>query len=106
MYGFSHLNAPATGVPHERGGKVLVSQFTGSRGLMRFGNYMLGIERNLDPELPPDQRNLSIMVLLKDREYGNVGQFEVRYYPESDKYLEPDPMEVLSDTTSDTKSDF
>jgi twinkle protein len=106
VYGFSHLNPPSTGASHERGGKVLVSQFTGSRGLMRFGNYMLGIERNLDPELPPEERNLSTMVLLKDREYGHVGQFPVRYYPESDKYLEPDPMEVLKVEGSKEKSEF
>ena len=106
VYGFSHLNAPSTGVPHERGGKVLVSQFTGSRGLMRFGNYMLGIERNLDPEISPNERNVSTMVLLKDREYGHVGQFPVRYYPDTDKYLEPDPMDVLNTETQETKSDF
>lgn len=107
VYGFSHLNPPATGASHERGGKVLVSQFTGSRGLMRFGNYMLGIERNLDPELPPAERNLSTMVLLKDREYGNVGQFYVRYYPESDRYVEPDPLEVLkTEAPSTEKSEF
>ena len=102
VYGFSHLNAPSTGHPHERGGKVLVSQFTGSRGLMRFGNYMIGIERNLDPELPESERNLSTMVLLKDREYGHVGQFDVRYYPDTDKYLEPDPLELIkSEGTND-----
>lgn len=107
VYGFSHLNPPATGASHERGGKVLVSQFTGSRGLMRFGNYMLGIERNLDPELPPAERNLSTMVLLKDREYGNVGQFYVRYYPETDRYVEPDPLEVLkTEEPSTEKSEF
>lgn len=107
VYGFSHLNPPVAGAPHERGGKVLVSQFTGSRGLMRFGNYMLGIERNLDPELSADERNLSTIVLLKDREYGNVGQFEVRYYPETDQYLEPDPLEVLKpQPKEEEKADF
>ena len=74
---------------------------------MRFGNYMLGIERNLDPELPPAERNLSTMVLLKDREYGNVGQFYVRYYPETDRYVEPDPLEVLkTEEPSTEKSEF
>lgn len=89
LYGFSHLNAPATGVPHERGGKVLVSQFTGSRGLMRFGNYMLGIERDNDPDLTKEERNLGSIVLLKDRDYGNVGRFAVYYEDTTDQFLEP-----------------
>jgi twinkle protein len=92
LYGFSHLNAPSNGVPHERGGKVLESQFTGSRGLMRFGNYMLGIERNKDPEITKEERNLAHIVLLKDREYGNVGRFPVYYNDETDQFLEPNPF--------------
>ena len=97
LYGFSHLNPVSNGLPHERGGRVLESQFTGSRGLMRFGNYMLGLERNKDPDLPEYERNLAQLVLLKDREYGNVGRVEIRYYPETDKFLEPDPFETPQD---------
>lgn len=93
LYGFSHLNSPTTGKPHERGGKVLVSQFTGSRGLMRFGNYMLGIERDLDPELDEEDRNVSTLVLLKDREYGEVCEFDIRYDPETDQYREVNEAE-------------
>lgn len=92
LYGFSHLNAPAKGASHEEGGKVLESQFTGSRGLMRFGNYMLGIERNKDPELPPEERNLGHIVLLKDREYGRAGRFPVWYNEDTDQFLEPTPF--------------
>lgn len=89
IYGFSHLNPPSTGASHERGGKVLEAQFTGSRGLMRFGNYMLGLERNKDPEIPEEDRNLAHLVLLKDREYGNTGRIPIRYYPDTDAFLEP-----------------
>lgn len=88
LYGFSHLNAPKTGPDHEHGGHVHESQFTGSRALMRFGQYMLGIERNKDPELPEEERNLSQVVLLKDRDYGNVGKVPVRYDPRTDQYRE------------------
>jgi twinkle protein len=94
VYGFSHLNPPTTGAPHERGGRVLESQFTGSRGLMRFGHYMFGIERNKDPELSEEARNVSTFVLLKDREYGNVGSFEINYNPLTDQYLEPQYFDV------------
>ena len=34
-YIFCHLKAPANGAPHERGGEVLSTQFTGSRAMMR-----------------------------------------------------------------------
>lgn len=95
LYGFSHLNTPVSGPSHEMGGKVLESQFTGSRGLMRFANYMLGLERNKDPALPEEERNLAHLVLLKDREFGNVGRFPIRYNPETDSFLEPDPLDEL-----------
>lgn len=95
LYGFSHLNPPTTGASHERGGRVLASQFTGSRGLMRFGQYLFGLSRNLDPEIPAEERNMALFEVLKDREYGNVGQFHIRYNPDTDQFLEPEhfPME-------------
>jgi len=89
VFGFSHLNPPKTGKPHERGGKVHESQFTGSRGLMRYGHYLFGIERDKDPELDEDVRNTSNFVLLKDREFGSVGSFEIFYNKNSTTYLEP-----------------
>lgn len=75
---FCHLKAPTTGEPHERGGKVLSHQFSGSRAMMRSCNYMIGIEGNKDPDLPVEQRNMRKLVLLEDREFGNVGT--VRLY--------------------------
>jgi twinkle protein len=92
LYGFSHLNPPQSGISHERGGKVLESQFTGSRALMRFGNYILGLERNKDPELSEEERNVTKMVLLKDREYGNVGSVTLYYNSTTDQFLEPNPF--------------
>jgi twinkle protein len=87
-YGFSHLNAPKTGPPHERGGMVHESQFTGSRGLMRYGHYLFGLERNKDPELTEAERNISKFVLLKDREFGNSGSFHIKYNKNTGTYLE------------------
>jgi twinkle protein len=106
LYGFSHLNPPSNGAPHERGGKVLESQFTGSRALMRFGNYMFGLERNKDPDLTERERNLAELVLLKDREYGSVGRIPIRYYPETDKFLEPDPFDEPNEQPTEGRSDF
>jgi len=88
-FGFSHLNAPASGPPHERGGKVHEGQFTGSRGMMRYGHYLFGIERSKDASLSEDVRNTSNFVLLKDREFGNVGNFPIFYDKSNTNFLEP-----------------
>ncbi len=70
---FCHLRNPESGTPHERGGKVLSSQFAGSRAMARSCNYMFGIEGNKDPDMPEDDRNCRQLVLLEDREFGEVG---------------------------------
>lgn len=65
-----HLRNPDTGPTHDRGGKILSSQFAGSRAMARSCNYMLGVEGNKDPDLPLEQRNIRELVLLEDREFG------------------------------------
>jgi twinkle protein len=72
---FCHLRNPDGGNPHERGGEVLSSQFAGSRAMARSCNYMLGLEGNRDPNLSPEQRNVRQLVLLEDREFGEVGRW-------------------------------
>ena len=67
---FCHLKAPTNGEPHERGGKVLSTQFAGSRAMMRSCHYMIGIEGNKDPDLPNEERNIRTLVILEDREFG------------------------------------
>lgn len=88
-YCFCHLKAPEHGAPHERGGKVLSHQFTGSRAMMRSCYYMWGIERNKDPDKPEKERNTSTIVLLEDRKYGRSGYFKVYYDPNTGDYSEP-----------------
>lgn len=74
---FCHLRNPESGPPHDRGGKVLTSQFAGSRAMGRSCNYMIGLEGNKDPDLSPEERNLRKLVLLDDREFGEVGEVEL-----------------------------
>jgi twinkle protein len=74
---FCHLRNPDAGLPHERGGEVLSSQFAGSRAMARSCNLMLGLEGNRDPNLTPEERNLRTLVLLEDREYGETGRFKL-----------------------------
>lgn len=74
---FCHLRNPESGPPHERGGEVLSSQFAGSRAMARSCNLMLGLEGNRDPNLSLEERNMRTLVLLEDREYGEVGRFRL-----------------------------
>lgn len=72
---FCHLRNPDGGPSHERGGDVVSSQFAGSRAMARSCNLMLGLQGNRDPDLPPEERNMRNLVLLEDREFGNVGRY-------------------------------
>jgi twinkle protein len=74
---FCHLRNPDSGLPHERGGEVLSSQFAGSRAMARSCNLMLGLEGNRDPNLDAEQKNIRTLVLLEDREFGETGRFRL-----------------------------
>lgn len=88
-YCFCHLNKPENGKPHEFGGQVQSAQFAGSRAMMRNTYYMVGIERNKDPDLTPKERNTSYFVILDDRKHGRSGKFPVFYDIDTGDYLEP-----------------
>jgi len=85
---FAHLNPPKTGPSHERGGKVNEAQMTGSRAMMKWSTHLWGLEGTKDPDLPEHERNVRKMVLLKDREYGNVGSFFLYYDKETTRLIE------------------
>lgn len=74
---FCHLRNPDSGPSHERGGEVLSSQFAGSRAMARSCNLMFGLEGDRDPNLSVEERNMRTLVLLEDREYGEVGRFNL-----------------------------
>ena len=71
---FCHLKNPEGGPSHERGGKILSSQFAGSRAMARSCNYMFGLEGDKDPDLTEEERNMRKLVCLEDREFGEVFQ--------------------------------
>ncbi|MFZ4217040.1 bifunctional DNA primase/helicase [Enterobacter ludwigii] len=72
----SHLNAPDKGSrQHENGGKVLTTQFTGSKALERYADFIIGFERNkqaIDP-------SCSYVRGLKARKYGTTDVFKTYY---------------------------
>lgn len=85
---FCHLRNPATGEPHDRGGKVLTNQFAGSRAMERSCNYMFGLEGNKDPDKSEEDRNLRQLVLLADREYGEVGPTNLYWNKNNGQFVE------------------
>src|SRR3569623_871856 len=87
-YYSSHLNPPQTGAPHEEGGRVKEHQFTGSRAMIKWSNYIIGLERNKQAD-DETVRNTTTCRLLKDREHGNAGTFAIYYDKQTGKYLEP-----------------
>ena len=95
----SHLNPPPRGVKsHEEGGEVKESQLYGSRAMIRWSHYIFGLQRNKHAKLEDGsadykERNKTKFVLLKDREYGNTGHFNISYDPETTHYLEPQPSD-------------
>ena len=73
---FSHLNPPdRSSKSHEEGGKVLESQFTGSRALQRYSHLMVGFVRNKFAIEP----NCSYISVLKNRKYGVTGMLKTFY---------------------------
>jgi len=73
VFMFCHLKSPDSGDSHERGGRVMSHQFTGSRSMMRSCQYMLGLQGNKAPELPLEQQNMRQLVMLEDRQHGSSG---------------------------------
>ena len=83
---FSHLNKPYKGQDHESGGKALLSQFTGSRGMMRAFPSMLAFERNKHAKGLDSSK--SAVVGLKFRKYGGERAVKTRYIPETGRLIE------------------
>ncbi len=85
---FCHLKAPEGGKSHERGGEVLSTQFSGSRAMMRSCNYMIGLEGDKSPDLDPDFQCQRDLVVLEDREFGQVGRVGLRWSPITSLFTE------------------
>ena len=90
IFAFSHLNPKAKGTKsHEQGGKVLSSEFTGSRALEKWSNLGLGIERDRSDDCPEEERNHSKVKILYCRDFGNYGSIDMFYNVDTTEYLEP-----------------
>lgn len=92
----SHLNPPKSGASHESGGKVEQGQFTGSRAIMRWCQFLLGVERNTLHE-DPKERCKGLVRCIKDRFSGKAtGQtIGFVYDTETGMTLEADDVKQL-----------
>ncbi len=91
VYVSSHLNEPPRDkAPHEEGGRVYESQFAGSRAMIRFSDYVWGMERNKQAA-DVVERNTTTIRNLKDRDHGiATGEtFSLFYDQSTGRYLEP-----------------
>lgn len=61
----SHLTTPE-GRPHEEGGRVMARHLRGSRSIIQWATFILGLERNQQAE-DEDERATSTLRCLKDR---------------------------------------
>lgn len=86
-YIFCHLKAPSMGDSHERGGAVLSTQFTGSRGMMRSCHMMVGMEGNKDPDLSPEDRNIRTLVILEERSFGATGKVPLYWDNKTGRFI-------------------
>ena len=102
----SHLNPPKTGAAHEAGGKVEQAQFTGSRAIMRWSSFMLGVERNTVHEIP-EERQKGLVRCIKDRFSGKATGITIGfiYDTETGIMMESDEVDGLLQD-EETEEDF
>lgn len=85
---FCHLRNPDNGPDHSNGGKVLSSQFAGSRAMARSCNLMIGLEGNKDPDLSEEERNIRHLVVLENRVTGETGRWPLYWDKKSTIFTE------------------
>lgn len=78
FYYGAHLNPPKTGLSHEEGGRVYLSQLTGSRAMIKWSHVIIGLERNTQAETK-EERNTTTVRNLKGRKLGALGTFLVYF---------------------------
>lgn len=74
----NHLNNPSSGKEHGEGGAVRGSQFSGSRAQWKYSTLLLGFERDQYAD-DPEERDVGMLRVLKDRLGGNTGVVNMKY---------------------------
>ena len=98
---YSHVNPVKNGKPHDQGGDVLSSQFTGSRAMEKWAHYGWGIQRDRT-EKDARIRNTARVTMLFDREFGEYCEYYAFYNSETNDWSEcADPNSDEDDGFSD-----
>ncbi len=84
---YSHVNPVKNGKPHDQGGDVLSSQFTGSRAMEKWAHYGWGIQRDRT-EKDARLRNTARVTMLFDREYGEYCEYFAYYNNQTNDWSE------------------
>lgn len=79
VFHVNHLNSPSTGLPHEAGGRIYGSSFTGSRAQYRYSHLLLGMERNQQADTQ-EERDKTLLRIAGDRLTGNTGRYTPLIY--------------------------
>lgn len=96
---YSHVNPVRSGIPHDQGGDVISSQFTGSRAMEKWAHYGWGIQRNRS-EKDEQKRNTARVTLLFDREFGEYCEYFAYYNKHTNDWSEVENVEYDDDTQS------
>jgi len=89
LVNYSHVNPKKKGSkPHEEGGRVLSSEFTGSRAMEKWAHYGWGIRRDRSPDCPIEEQDISYLDLLFDRDFGNSGTAKLFFNKQDMSYKE------------------
>jgi len=89
IFCYSHVNPKPKGMKaHDDGGRVLSSEFRGSRAMEQWFHYGWGIRRNRSPDCPPEEQNISYLDLLFDRDFGNSGTATLFFNKDDMSYKE------------------
>lgn len=97
----SHLATPE-GTSHEEGGRVMAKHFKGSRAIMQWAHYMIGMERNSQAD-DEDERGRTTLRILKDRYTGrsNGHTFDIAYDPSTGLLNETGPKPEMPPWTEE-----
>lgn len=77
--GVIHHLATPEGTPHEEGGRVKARHFKGSRAIIFWCHFMIGLERNTQAEDPEERQN-GVLRVLKDRATGRATGLTVPFH--------------------------
>lgn len=93
-----HLRQPE-GKPHEEGGRVTLSQLRGSGSLKQLSDNVIALERDQQSTKNSD---LSIVRLLKNREFGDVGVADtLKYHRDTGRMLVASPFDLKGGDSDD-----